>query len=199
MFARYASAISSGTVMTFGLLFVMQLLITLQPGATVEVRDRYFLNPFKLATEDTPVDTIDKIIPKEKLTKTELPPMRPRLTTELEPVGVHIPKATSPITGGIPVMNGFSDGPLVAMVRVAPVYPARAVARNLEGWVLVQFDVLEDGRVSNTSVVQSSDSVFDKAAITAAEHFKFKPRVVDGVALPTPAIQNLFRFILDEL
>ena len=33
MFARYASAVTTGTFVTFGLLFVMQLLITLQPGA----------------------------------------------------------------------------------------------------------------------------------------------------------------------
>lgn len=198
MLARYASAVSTGTFITFGLLFLMQLLITLQPGAAVEVRVRHYLNPFKLVTDDTPVDTIEEIIPKEKLTKTQLPPARPAQTTKMDSVGVHIPQATMPTTSGIPMMNGFSDGPLVAMVRVAPVYPARAIARNLEGWVLVQFDVLQDGRVSNISVVESSDGVFDQAAMTAAEHFKFKPRVVDGVALSTPAMQNLFRFILDE-
>ncbi len=38
MFARYASAVTTGTFMTFGLLYVMQLLIGLQPGAVSEPR-----------------------------------------------------------------------------------------------------------------------------------------------------------------
>jgi hypothetical protein len=38
MITRYTTAITSGTVMTFGLLYVMQLLIALQPGAASEPR-----------------------------------------------------------------------------------------------------------------------------------------------------------------
>lgn len=38
MFARYASAITTSTFMTFSLLFVMQLLIGLQPGVISDKR-----------------------------------------------------------------------------------------------------------------------------------------------------------------
>ena len=37
------------------------------------------------------------------------------------------------------------------------------------------------------------------ALVKAAERFKFKPRVVDGVALSTRGVQNLFSFRLDDL
>jgi hypothetical protein len=40
MFARYASAVTTGTLMTFTLLYAMQGLIHLQPGAESEPRTR---------------------------------------------------------------------------------------------------------------------------------------------------------------
>lgn len=199
MFARYASAVTTGTFVTFALLFVMQLLITLQPGVQTEVRPRSFLTFTKQITE-RPIQPRENIPPREKLTKTELPPTRPQHTADNGTVGVHLP--TPPPPRGIDGLTGpgvYTDGPLVALVRVAPVYPTRAIARGLEGYVVVQFDVSADGRVAGVVVIESSNSVFDNAAINAAERFKFRPRVVDGVALVTYGIQNMFRFNLDEL
>ena len=198
MIARYASAITTGTLITFGLLFLMQLLIQLQPGAATEGRDRTYLSPFKTTTE-TPVQKREEIPPVEDLTRTLLPPARPKMSADNGPVGVSYPAPTAP-TGGphLPSAGAFNDGPLVAMVRVAPVYPIRASTRGLEGYVIVQFDVMADGHVANVFVVESTHAVFDSPAIKAAERFKFKPRVVDGVALVTEGIQNLFRFNLED-
>jgi protein TonB len=100
---------------------------------------------------------------------------------------------------GVPGPALYNDGPLVALVRVVPVYPARAISQGLEGTVVVQFDVGSNGQVANVVVVESSNRLFEKAAIQAAERFKFKPRVIDGVALETHGIQNMFRFTLDDL
>ena len=200
MLARYASAITSGTFVTFGLLFVMQLLITLQPGAQTEPRPRFNLTPFKMLHNDTPVQPREEIPPREKLTNTELPPARPDYTANTGPIGVHLPIPIVPAGGqGMPTPGAYTDGPLVVLVRVAPIYPTRALARELEGYVVVQFDVAANGLVTSAVVVESSHSVFDAAAIKAAERFKFKPRVVDGVALATYGIRNLFRFTLDDL
>lgn len=198
MIARYASAITTGTFVTFGLLFLMQLLIQLQPGAATEGRDRTYLSPFKPIIE-TPVHKREELPLVEDLIRTLLPPARPKMSTENGPVGVSYPAPTPP-TGGpnLPSAGAFNDGPLVAMVRVAPVYPIRASVRGLEGFVIVQFDVMADGRVTNVVVVESTHGVFESPAIKAAERFKFKPRVVDGVALVTEGIQNLFRFNLED-
>jgi protein TonB len=199
MLTRYASAASSSAVVTFALLFVMQLLITLQPGAQTEPRTKMTLGRFILVTPDTPVQARDDFIPKEKLTKTEIEPPRLPYTGDKEAIHVPRTKPPTPTGTGLPPLGEFTDGALVAMVRVAPVYPARAIARELEGYVVVQFDVMTNGQVTNAVVVESSDSVFDTAAIKAAEKFKFKPRIVDGVALESYGIQNLFRFSLDEI
>lgn len=199
MFTRYASAVTTGTLMTLGLLFVMQLLITLQPGVQVKPRLHHYLTPFRVPI-DTPVKTIQQIPPLEKLTKTELQPARPVESSNSGTIGVRMPTPTAPGGGiGVPGPALYNDGPLVALVRVAPVYPARAISQGLEGTVVVQFNVGSNGQVANVVVVESSNRVFEKAAIQAAERFKFKPRVIDGVALETHGIQNMFRFTLDEL
>ena len=89
------------------------------------------------------------------------------------------------------------DGPLVNMIRVKPVYPPPAARKGLEGYVIVQFDVLADGNVANVAVLESSNRVFEASAVRATKKFRFKPRVVDGVAMASTGIQNLFRFEME--
>ena len=88
----------------------------------------------------------------------------------------------------------MTDGPLVAIYKVQPTYPMTAERKGLEGFVTVQYDVNELGAVENVVVVESTNRVFDKAAVTATYRFKFKPRIYDGVALATPGLQDRFRF-----
>jgi len=187
MFARYASAVTTGTFVTFGLLFVMQLLITLQPAVKTEAPPR------------TPVVTRKEIVDKKKLTEAEIPPLRPRTTGGQEALLITTAGPTQPGPTELTTIGGaFTDGPLVAMVRVSPIYPARALTYGIEGYVVVQFDISAEGQVLNVVIIKSTDSVFDSAAIKAAERFKFKPRVVNGLAMASYGIQNMFRFTLSE-
>ena len=81
------------------------------------------------------------------------------------------------------------------IVKVAPIYPVEALSKGQEGWVLVEFAVDKNGVPSNLKVVDSSpEGVFDRAAMKAASQFRYKPRVVDGVAVPQPRVQNLITF-----
>lgn len=198
MFARYASAATTGTFVTFGLLFVMQLLISLQPGAQTEPTPGIPVDWIKLDVPDTPVVPRDELVDKKKLTEAEVPPARPRTSGGHEPLSVPTKTPAPPAGTGLAPIGVFTDGPLVALVRVSPVYPARALTNEIEGYVVVQFDVLADGQVTNIVIIESSNSVFDSAAIKAAERFKFKPRVVEGRALESYGIQNMFRFRLDD-
>ena len=88
--------------------------------------------------------------------------------------------------------------PLVNLMRVLPVYPAVANAKELEGHVIVQLDVGTNGQILNIMILESSNRISNNASIKAAVRFKFKPRVVDAIALMTTGIQNLFRFEMDE-
>ena len=197
MFARYASAVSSGTLMTFALLYVMQLLISLQPGAATEPRTRMVLDIFKVRP-DTTVQKKDPEIKKEQLTKIIDTPDRPMQPTGTETINVpRVPEARPPTDSGI-VLGAPSDNSLINMVRVSPVYPPRAEKMGLEGHVIVQFDVDATGRVINAIAIESSHSVFERDAVRAAERFRYKARVVDGVPVATLGIRNLFTFTLDD-
>jgi protein TonB len=82
-------------------------------------------------------------------------------------------------------------------MHVKPVYPAGAAARGLEGFVTVRFDVTELGTVTNVEVLESTHRVFEKPAREAAHRSKFRPRVVDGVAMATTGIVRRYRFELE--
>ena len=87
---------------------------------------------------------------------------------------------------------------VVPLVRVPPKYPARAASRHIEGWVKVEFTIQTDGSVDNAVVVGSEpENIFDDAALTAISKWKFKEKIVNGVAVPQRAVQRL-QFKLEQ-
>jgi protein TonB len=81
---------------------------------------------------------------------------------------------------------------VVPLFRVPPKYPSRAVSRHIEGWVKVEFTIQTDGSVDNAVVVASEpEAMFDDAALTAIGKWKFKEKIVNGVAVPQRAVQRL--------
>ncbi len=89
---------------------------------------------------------------------------------------------------------GISDGEYLPIVKVAPVYPARALQRGLEGYVIVEFTVTPAGTTRDAVVVESTSTLFERAAVEAALKFKYKPRVIDGEAVEVPGVQNKISF-----
>ncbi len=197
MFARYASAITTGTFMTFSLLYVMQLLIGMQPGVISDPRPRLELNWIDTLKPLPPPPAPDPIVDKKDLTNAPLPPDRINYSGKGIPVFVPIDDPARP-DGTVFKLGEYVDGPLVPLIRVSPTYPLGAERRELDGHVIVQFDVMTNGYVANITVIESSNRIFESAAIKAAERFKFKPRVVDGVPQVSSGIQNLFRFEMEK-
>jgi protein TonB len=197
MFANFATAISTSTAVTLALFYLMNLLVSIQPQALVEPRERMDLKWVRVADPEPPPRTIDDIPKRE----TFEPPQTPTTPSgdPGERITVSKPKVTAtPIDDFSGTGLQMQDGPLVALVRVSPTYPARAQQAGLEGWVLVKFDVLANGTVSNVTIVESSHSMFEKAARRAAERFRYKAKVVDGVPVGTTGMQNLFTFRMED-
>lgn len=197
MFKHLTTAVFSGSAVTLGLLYVMQLLIVIQPGAESMPREPWeFEWLYDPPREDPPrtteFDKPDAIKDPPEIPQTfETPnPFPGGTTVRITPRKPADPDFTMPV-------NTIPDGPLVALVRVRPVYPARAEMNGIEGYVLVEFTVGTDGTVSDVVVVDSSHAIFETSAVKAAERFRFKPRVIAGVALPTHGVQNLFRFRME--
>jgi len=52
--------------------------------------------------------------------------------------------------------------------------------------------------VSQAKVVQAKpEGIFDRAALDAVAKFKYKPRVVDGIAMEVAGVQNKISFEID--
>ncbi|AFU99856.2 energy transducer TonB [Simiduia agarivorans] len=129
------------------------------------------------------------------------PPEMPEMdfdTPDLNPNAINMgaPKVAANLkVGGI---GGFSsDGEYLPIVKVQPVYPRRALARGIEGYVIVEFVVTKNGSVRDPVVVEAEpEGIFNSAAMKAALKFKYKPRVVDGEPIEVPGVRNKITFAI---
>ena len=195
MFARYATSIGIGATVTFGLLFIMQLLIATGRGALTEgssFRITDFVRVERTETIETKKDKPEK--PPEPETPPEMPaPSSADTFDNSMAVSMSAPILDASISiGGVGF--GVSDGEYLPIVKVAPVYPSRALSRGLEGYVIVEFTVTRTGTVRDVVVVESTSTLFERAATEAALKFKYKPRVIDGEAVEVPGVRNKITF-----
>jgi protein TonB len=100
--------------------------------------------------------------------------------------------------GNFQPVNSRSEGDVIPVVVIHPVYPREAANSGTEGWVKVAFTITETGAVKEPRVVAAQPPrIFDREAIRAISRWKFKPRVVDGVPVERRATQ-VIDFSLDE-
>ena len=199
MIARFVTAIAVGAAVTFGLLFVMQLLIATGRDAVTEARN-FRLGDF-VRVERTEIIETKKDKP-EKPPEPEVPPDMPEPESTNQFDNVMSVSVTAPSTqvnlNVSGVGFGVSDGEYLPIVKVAPVYPSRALSRGLEGFVIVEFTVTQTGSVKDVFVVESTSSLFERAAVEAASKFKYKPRVIDGVPVEVPGVRNKITFEITQ-
>lgn len=75
----------------------------------------------------------------------------------------------------------FSEGVLQNYIRKHVVYPEQAKQQKLEGRVVVSFIIEVDGKVSNVTVLKSTNTVFNDAALACIKSLPvFKPGFIDG-------------------
>lgn len=195
MIARYATSIGIGAAVTFGLLFIMQLLIATGRGALTEA-SAFRVTDFVRVERNEIIET--KQEKPEKPPEPETPPEMPTPSAadsfdNSMAVSMSAPSLDAGLSiGGVGF--GVSDGEYLPIVKVAPVYPSRALSRGLEGYVIVEFTVTSNGSVRDVSVVESTSTLFERAAMEAALKFKYKPRVIDGQPVEVPGVRNKITF-----
>lgn len=84
------------------------------------------------------------------------------------------------------------------IVKVAPEYPPEAAEIGLEGYVIVEFTVNEEGSVEDPFIVESSSPIFEQAALDAARKFKYQPRLVNGVPVKVPGVRNRITYVVEH-
>jgi protein TonB len=73
--------------------------------------------------------------------------------------------------------------PMFPLSQVYPAYPEEGRLRNWEDECVVRYVIGKDGRVKEVSIVKHAQhDTFEKEAIRAIRHWRFRPMVKDGVA-----------------
>lgn len=201
MLGRYVISIVVGSMVTISLLFVMQLLIVTGKQALTDPRERHKLEFVRVKRNENL--NVEDIIPEKPPKPPETPPETPpqdmdNINPDAPTINVAPPTVSANTDIGGPGGMNIAEGDYLPIVRVAPVYPARALSRGLEGFVDLSFTVTTTGSVEDPIVLQSTSSLFERAAIRAVLKFKYKPRVVDGVPVSVPGVKTRISFQLEE-
>ena len=78
--------------------------------------------------------------------------------------------------------------------KEAPDYPQRALDKNIEGDCSVEYIVNPQGKVESPRVLEGCHPLFIRPSLAAANTFRYQPRIVDGQAVPVPAVRNTFHY-----
>ena len=195
---RYIVALIIAGIVTVMLFLGMQALITGGEGAMSEPVKGNVLDFVRLKKEET-VQKKERKPQKPPTPKEPPPPMESPQMQNSDPnasnanfaFGASV-EADVNLAGGLALES--SDGEYLPIVKVAPVYPRRALSRGIEGYV-VEFTVTKQGTVRDPKVIKAEpESLFDRAAMDAALKFKYKPRVVNGEAVEVAGVQNKISF-----
>ena len=82
--------------------------------------------------------------------------------------------------------------------QVNPVYPQRAAARGIEGYIVMGFTIGSDGAVRDVTVVdQNPGNTFVRSATRAVESLEFPPCVVNGKVTEQAAVSIKYHFKLN--
>ena len=199
MYVRMGIGLVCGLAITAGLFWMMQYMIvtadrSLNEGGTTNIVD------FVRLKRNEEVERRQR--KPEKPPEPEEPPPEPptpqmeNLNPNAEKIAVSAPPAETDIemTGGFSL--GVGEGDYLPIVKVAPIYPQRALQRGVEGHCVVQYTVTRNGTIRDPFVIedQCTSSMFHRSSIEAALKFKYKPRVMDGEAVEVPGVQNKFTF-----
>ena len=194
------SALAAAGV-TFGLFLLMYHLIA-SDGA--DQRDYEDLSGINFGPVDVPEEVTrrDRKKPPPPPPPKEPPPPPKLEVSDPNPVQQNLPNLDMPqldlamSSGSGIYLGNFSqvdrneEGDIIPLVRIEPQYPREAALNKIEGEVLVEFTITEVGTVKDPRVVSADPPrIFNREALRAILKWKFKPRVVDGVATERRATQ----------
>ncbi|MDA0680309.1 MAG: energy transducer TonB [Proteobacteria bacterium] len=201
MIGRYIFSIVVGSIITLSLIFVMHLLIEHAEDAISKEGTKHQLDFVRIKKNET-LNTED-YTPEKPPKPPEIPPVTPPQDSDVvDPnaptINIPAPDVSTNMDIGGPGGMNIAEGDYLPIVRVAPVYPARALSRGVEGYVDMSFTVTTTGTVKDPIVTFSTSSLFDRSATQAVLKFKYKPRVVDGVPVEVAGVTTRIRFELEE-
>jgi protein TonB len=188
---------------TFGLFLFMYKLISMGSDQRTELEAISGIHFGPVEIPDEIVEKSRRKPPKPPPPKEPPPPPRMQVSKAEQTVkqmpDMDIPELDVPLSGGAGMFIGnfeqvdrTAEGDIIPIVRINPIYPREAAMNGIEGWVKLEFTITETGTVKSPKVIDSQPPrIFNREAMRAILKWKFKPRVVDGVAVERRATQTI--------
>jgi protein TonB len=181
--------------MTFALFWLMQMLVVVE-DRSLDFTPRTTVVPFVIVRQ--PVRPLEVRTTKPERPKPNEKPPTPRVEPRpmegdskpgIIPIDPIDTSESSRRRKGL-AGPGELDRNAVALVRIAPDYPAGALRRGIEGRVLLEFTIGRTGAVKNARVIAAEpNSIFDDAALKAVRQWRYEPKIEHGEAVAQPGIQ----------
>ena len=200
VYSRLMGVVLLAAGVTIGLFLVMKVLVTGQEYKIEEELASIGID-FVRVERDEESQTKDRALKRPSKVEPEEPPPPPKLPQPNRP---NVDKASMSADMGAFDLAGLNlnapvDGDTLAIVRVLPRYPSRALSRGIEGWVLLEFAVDELGLAVNPVVIESEPpGIFDRAATSAVKRWKYRPMIEDGRPRMRPGVRQLISFEIAE-
>ena len=199
MILRVGAAFSSGIVMTFALLWLMQFLIATGKDVFSD-KEAFRFADFIRVRQDELVDTKDRKPPKPPKVEDKPPEMPPPDLDNMDPntPQVNLARVDVGVNMDIGGSDFAVDGEYLPIVRVEPMYPRRAQSRGIEGYCDMEFTVTKTGEVIDALATVCSNSVFLNNSVKAVLKWKYKPRVVNGDPIDSPGVQTRLTYQFED-
>lgn len=200
VYSRVMGVVLMAAGVTIGLFLVMKVLVTGQEYKIEEELASIGID-FVRVERDEESQTKDRALKRPSKVEPEEPPPPPKLKQPNRP---NVDKASMSADMGAFDLAGLNlnapvDGDTLAIVRVLPRYPSRALSRGIEGWVLLEFAIDELGLAVNPVVIESEPpGIFDRAATSAVKRWKYRPMIEDGRPRMRPGVRQLISFEIAE-
>jgi periplasmic protein TonB len=205
---RLVGAALGGVIIALLLFLLMQALVGGREGAE-RVGETGKVVEFVRIRPEEAVQVRDRQLPREP-PPADQPPPPPQLHTEApqaatrQVLDFETPAIAIGLDGGPVIATGWqpgevgADSDVVPIVRIEPHYPRDAQLRGIEGWVRLRFTINPDGSVSDPEVIAAEPPrIFNREAVRAILRWKFRPRIVDGQAVPRQA-EQVIEFRIDR-
>ena len=82
-------------------------------------------------------------------------------------------------------MNGPEIRPALPIVSLDPTVPQSELAGGIEGDVVVEITIDDQGNIVEKTVVKSLTASIDLRVLAALESWRFRPATKDGMAIPS--------------
>jgi protein TonB len=197
--ARISLTAVAGFGLSAGLFWVLYQLV----GAEFDVNQMQEATRIDFTRMRRDTETVTKRDVRVERERPPVVPEVPRLAFSTGAIDNNIATLTPTVDarGAMSRMNltAGSDQDVLPLVRIAPDYPARAAARGIEGWVIVQFTITPTGSVRDPMVVEAMPkNVFDDAALKAIARWRYNPKIEGGVAVERVGVRTIIRFVLEQ-